>query len=99
MFSETTGSGGGEGQFFWDRALQRLFHGKAVDNRLQRGASADHHSRRCPVASGLVIGDAELLRAALCLDHVDRSAQQEAPVNENRVLLASLVASFILEAK
>ena len=67
-----------------DRPAEQLLDREPVDDRLQRRAAADDGPRRRAVAAGLVIGDAQLLRAVLRFDHVDRSAQHEAAVDHDR---------------
>src|SRR5947208_14932264 len=45
------------------------------------------------VLRGLVVGDSQNLRAGLSLDQVDRAAQNEAPVDRNRLALAVRVTA------
>jgi hypothetical protein len=93
MLRESTGRGAVEKPAARDGPAEDLLDGEAVDDGLERRAAADDRLRRRPVAAGLVIGDAEVLRVVPALDDVDGSAKREPPVDDDRIRDAALRAS------
>src|SRR5262249_46778935 len=66
--------------------VERLLDGEAVQDGLEDAAPADHGLPGRAVPAGLVIGDAEETGSrSLPLDEIDRSAQLEPPVDEDRI--------------
>ena len=80
---------------FVDDVARQRFERQSVEHRLQH-LSAVHDCRpRRAIPAGLVIGDAQRVRARIALDQIDRAAQMKAAVDDRRRRHRRRIARFV----
>src|SRR5262249_54079590 len=82
-----------------DFLLQRLLDASAVQHRLQDRSSAHDQIGIRPVLARLVVRDTEDVDIAPMLDEIDRAAQDESTVDDNRIGQAPRIPALITQSK
>ena len=80
-----------------DFLAQPLLDRDAVQHRLQHRPAADNQIRIRSVLARLVIGDPQHVEIGPMLDEIDRAAEDEAAVDDDRIRQAARVAPLVVQ--